>query len=619
MSPDAPDLGRTLLDRGLITKEEHDEAVQAQKATGVPLADIFVQKSFLSRLQVEDALAALDKRVRTCPRCNQPVYVARVTAEGERCPRCRSALEWRAVAASPQIAEVESIVQLTKDDLPGDVLAARTVPTRLFGKYILLDELGKGGSGVVMKAWDTMMGEYVALKFIREPRSVPDSAEEAQKQRQTQIMDLLQEARSALRLRHEHIVAIRDVGRINQQFYISMEYIEGDTLADHVRAAQTRGRLSSLYEDPAFYLRALLNVANAIYYAHTFPKPIVHCDLKPSNILISVAGNAYVMDFGLARALDVPRADEAIVRGTPAYMAPEQLTGRSEDIGVWTDVYGMGAILYELLTGRPMFTGETPEILARTMRDPPERPSDVVRQTGEGRRRDTTQILARLSKLEAVCLRCLAKDPRDRYASLRDIAEELEAVLARLETPGDAESDVVSHELREAQERAEFRRLDDSITQFDLAGALKEADRLGKKIVDTKGRHWIADRRQQVALLEQFRDRLVERLNQQRPKLAVLNILRGSLPRVEVLKATPAKLVVFHAEKPMELAWSSLVPAQVVALAEAVSLNAPEDRLALGIFCRRARLAEQSAKLLTSLMGTPLESAARQVMESGVE
>jgi hypothetical protein len=99
----------------------------------------------------------------------------------------------------------------------------------------------------------------------------------------------------------------------------------------------------------------------------------------------------------------------------------------------------------------------------------------------------------------------------------------------------------------------------------------------------------------------------------------VLNILWGSLPRVEVLKATAAKLVVFHAEKPMELAWSSLVPAQVVALAEAVSLHEPEDRLALGIFCRRARLAEQSAKLLTSLMGTSLESAARQVMESGVE
>ncbi len=615
MSLDDEKLGRLLHDRGLLTEEEYEDAMQTRASSGRSLAAILVEKPYLNRVQVEDAIANTEHRLRWCGKCNASALVPRMTPDGERCGRCQGALEWREEAAAAQVQEVESIVQLTQDDLPDDVTVARSTPGRIFGKYILLEELGKGGSGVVQKAWDTMMGEYVALKFIREPRSVPNSVEEAKKQRHAQILDLLQEARAALRLRHEHIVAIRDVGRVSSQFYISMEYIEGDTLADHIRAAQLRGRLSCLWEDPLFYVGALLDIAGAIHYAHTFPTPLVHCDLKPSNVLISVDGVTYVMDFGLARALDVPGEDQSVVRGTPAYMAPEQLTGKAEDIGVWTDVYGLGAILYELMTGRPMFTGETPEILSRTMREPPERPIAVIRATGEAKRRDSTQIMLKVTRLESICLRCLAKDPRERYASARDMAVELESVLGALESQPGAPADAVPPKLHEAQERAEFRKMEDRMTQLDLEKALTEAERLTKKMKDTRAKHWIADRRKQVEVLERFRDRLVAALNEQRPRLPSMQLARGALGAVEVLKATSKKLVVFHGDKPLELEWSSLAPAQVVALAEATKVTAPEDRLALGVFCHHARMMEVGMRFLTSLIGTPLEAAARHIME----
>jgi hypothetical protein len=302
-------LAKLLRERGLLSPEEQTEADDAVKATGKSLADILVEKSILSAIQVQDALAALHHRVRFCVECRVPVYVTRLMTEGERCPRCLGPVQWHEESHVEQIRDLESIVQLTKDELPAEVQAARTLPGRLFGKYVLLDEVGKGGAGVVYKAWDTMLADYVALKFIREHggggKRIAGSRE-AIKARQEQILDLLQEARSALRLRHEHIVAVRDLGRIDQQFYIAMDYIEGRTLAEHVHAAQARGLPSPLYEDPSFYLGIVRDVANAIHYAHTFPKPIVHCDLKPGNILIGKNGTAFVMDFGLARALGAP-------------------------------------------------------------------------------------------------------------------------------------------------------------------------------------------------------------------------------------------------------------------------------------------------------------------------
>jgi serine/threonine protein kinase len=608
-------LGKMLLERGLLAPDEYEEAERERKASKRPLAEILVEKAFLSAPQVRDAQAALEKRVRFCPECKGPVYVTRMMAEGERCPRCLGPVEWHAEKAVAQIQDLESIIQLTKDELPPDVQRARTMPGHLFGKYVLLGELGKGGAGVVQKAWDTMLGEYVALKFIRERTSHGDPGEETQRLRKEQIFDLLQEARAALRLRHEHIVGVRDLGRIEQQFYIAMDYVEGRTLADHIRSAHGRGRISPLYEDPAFYLGALRDVANAIHYAHTFPKPIVHCDLKPGNLLISVMGSAYVMDFGLARVLGDRRDGEdgeEKVRGTPSYMSPEQLSGRTADIGPQTDVYALGAVLYELLAGRPVFIGEPLSILLQSTRGMPERPTDIVRKKDSGH--DSTKILHKLTKLEEICLKCLSKEPRERYLTARAVAEELETVLDAIAAGQDR--DMVPPRVLEAQERSEVRKVDEHLTHLDLELALQETETLARKRDEKHVQERLADRRRQVELLKALRERLVAKLNAARPVFESFEAEASILRNVEVLKATSQKLFVLVGDGSRDLPWSGLPAPQVVAMAEAVGLREPEDRLALGVLCHHAKAHSLTLQYLTSLAGTPFEAEGRRFLQA---
>lgn len=618
MSADDAAFGRFLLDRGLLAPEEYDEAERERRASGRPLSEILVEKRYLNPVQVADAAAAMNRRVRFCPECRGPVYVTRLMEEGERCPQCLGPVEWHAEAVVAQIRDLEKLVQLTKDELPPEVQAARSIPGRIFGKYVLLEEIGRGGAGVVHKAWDTMLAEYVALKFVRDPGPAAGSDREARRAREERILDLLQEARAALRLRHEHIVAVRDLGRVEQQFYIAMDYIEGRTLADDIRESQRRAMLSPLYEDPVFYLTVLRDVANAIHYAHTFPKPIVHCDLKPGNILLSISGKAYVMDFGLARALGRPsgeaKEEDDRVRGTPSYMAPEQLSGRGDRIGPWTDVYALGATLYEFLAGRPPFTGQPLEVLVRALREDPEPPTDVARRASEGAGRDSTKILKGLSKLEEICLQCLAREPSNRYGSARQVAEELGRVIEAVEAGH--EKGFVPPRLKEAQERAEIRHVDEEITHLRLEEAERKLQKLRARRDTTRIRHRLADRRQQMAFLEQFRERLVGRLNDTRPTLARMELFTGPIENVEILKATPRKLYLLVGEAPQETEWSNLPAAQVAALAEAVKLTSPADRLALGILFHYARLADRAMEYLGSLAGTEFEEAARNVLET---
>jgi len=156
-------LAKMLLERGLLAADEYHEAESLRQSTGKPLQEILVEKSMLSAVQLADAIAAFQKRVRFCPECKGPVYVPRIMTEGERCPRCLGPIQWQEESVVAQIRDLDSIVQLTHDELPPEVQFARTIPGRLFGKYVLLDEVGKGGAGVVVKAWDTMLADFVAL------------------------------------------------------------------------------------------------------------------------------------------------------------------------------------------------------------------------------------------------------------------------------------------------------------------------------------------------------------------------------------------------------------------------------------------------------------------------
>jgi len=269
---------------------------------------------------------------------------------------------------------------------------------RDLGDYEVLGEIARGGMGVVYRARQRSLNRLVALKVIRDgARATRDDARRFRN-----------EAEAVANLDHPHIVPIYEVGDHRGCRFFSMKLIEGGSLAE---------RLSELRADPRAAARLIATVARAVQHAHE--RGILHRDLKPSNILIDDQGRPLVADFGLARRVegDSELTQTGSVLGTPSYMAPEQATGRKGAVTTATDVHGLGAVLYALLTGKPPFRGDSPlETLERVREHAPEPPS-IVRQAID---RD----------LETICLKCLEKDPRQRYASAEAVAEDLERWLA---------------------------------------------------------------------------------------------------------------------------------------------------------------------------------------------
>jgi WD40 repeat protein len=269
-------------------------------------------------------------------------------------------------------------------------------PPRI-GRYELGEVVGRGAFGVVHRAYDTMLRRTVALKRPR-PGAVetPEAVER-----------FLREARAVAALRHPNIVAVHDAGQADGRVYLVGELIEGRNLADELAARR-----------PGFGRSAGWVAAMAEALAHAHAMGLIHRDVKPSNVLIDRADRAHLTDFGLAKSdVDGPTLTaEGQVIGTPAYMAPEQADGRVGSIDARTDVYALGAVLYELLTGSQPFAGAGPMLLARIREEEPIPP----------RRR----VAAIPRDLETICLKCLRKAPGDRYASAAALADDLRRFLA---------------------------------------------------------------------------------------------------------------------------------------------------------------------------------------------
>ncbi len=267
---------------------------------------------------------------------------------------------------------------------------------RDFGDYTLLERLGQGGMGVVYRARQHSLDREVAIKLLAAgPWASQDFIERFRR-----------EAQSAARMQHPNIVAIHEVGSSAELNYFSMQLVRGESLA--ALCARER-RL-----EPRRAAGLVRTVAEAVDYAHRLG--VLHLDMKPGNVLIDERGEPLVADFGLARRLDesLPQ-DGGEVSGTPSYMAPEQATatGRLQPA---TDVYGLGAVLYELLTGAPPFLGATPQATLEAV---------VLGELVPARVRVRTIP----ADLDAICSRCLAKDPARRYASARALADDLAAFL----------------------------------------------------------------------------------------------------------------------------------------------------------------------------------------------
>jgi serine/threonine protein kinase len=336
--------------------------------------------------------------------CRFPAYAHRLKDEIERRPALKS---------RDRTIHLEPTIRISGEAVLPPVGHGGPLPT--VQGYELLQELGRGGMGIVYKARHLRLNRNVALKMVL----VGDFA------RPDVLARFLAEAEIAARVQHPHVVQIHEVGDYNGLPYLALEYVDGGTLGGRLAGRPLRSRQAALL---------LETLAEAIHFAHQ--RGVIHRDLKPGNILLQKAAlripkakskdsgfrmedfEPKISDFGLAKLMDNDEqtTQTGMVMGTPAYMAPEQAEGKSQGIGPAADVYGLGAILYEALTARPPFCGVSPldtlDLVRSTEPVPPNR-------LQPGLDRDVCVI----------CLKCLAKDPSKRYDSAKALAQDLRRYL----------------------------------------------------------------------------------------------------------------------------------------------------------------------------------------------
>jgi len=318
-----------------------------------------------------------------CPKCGGPLHQPQGGSTAF-CPHC-----------TPH-ADSDTATRTSSDSAPA--AASQDYRGRTFGNHTILEEISRGAMGVVYKARQHHLDRIVALKVLL----AGDMASEGQ------VARFRREAQAAARLRHPAIVPIHEVGVVDDRHYYTMDYIKGRDLASLIQAGEVTTRRA---------LDIATQVADALDYAHS--RGVVHRDIKPSNIMIDAEDRVHILDFGLAKQLD---SDTKFTRtgttiGTPAYMPPEQASGESARVDHRADVYSLGAVLYEMLTGRPPFSGDTMmNTLIKVMNDEP----TPLKKLNPRVHRD----------IQTIVLKAMEKTPERRYASMRALADDIRRFIA---------------------------------------------------------------------------------------------------------------------------------------------------------------------------------------------